>query len=207
MKKKITVLLFILTLLLTARTKPAEEPAQEPSEEPAQDLVEDAFAKRFETEKPWIDSNVFGTVRDSGYDPDLKGDFYVAANHDWMVSSQLRPGYTSDSSFDDRSFELKNELKAIIADEDPESEDGRIVSNLYHLWLGWDQRNSIDYQSEILKHTETKEKIDVRILSDPHALACLRVNAVLQQFEEFHETYSIKEGDGMYLAPEDRVAV
>ena len=29
----------------------------------------------------------------------------------------------------------------------------------------------------------------------------------LQQFDEFLETYDIKEGDGMYLAPEDRIAV
>lgn len=34
-----------------------------------------------------------------------------------------------------------------------------------------------------------------------------RVNAVVQQFDEFHETYGIKEGDGMYLAPDDRVSV
>jgi predicted metalloendopeptidase len=30
---------------------------------------------------------------------------------------------------------------------------------------------------------------------------------VLQQFDEFIETYNIKPGDGMYLAPEDRVLV
>ena len=28
-----------------------------------------------------------------------------------------------------------------------------------------------------------------------------------KQFQEFYDTYGIKEGDGMYLAPEDRVAV
>ena len=38
-------------------------------------------------------------------------------------------------------------------------------------------------------------------------LDSIGINAVLQQFEEFYETYDIKEGDGMYLAPEDRVAV
>lgn len=35
----------------------------------------------------------------------------------------------------------------------------------------------------------------------------LRVNATLAQFEELLYFYGIKEGDGMYLAPEDRVAV
>ena len=31
--------------------------------------------------------------------------------------------------------------------------------------------------------------------------------ARLQQFDEFYETYGIKEGDGMYLAPEKRIRV
>ena len=61
--------------------------------------------------------------------------------------------------------------------------------------------------ANVWKKAETKEKVDARVLTDVHALAYLRVNAVLQQFEEFYETYEIKEGDGMYLAPEDSVAV
>lgn len=37
-----------------------------------------------------------------------------------------------------------------------------------------------------------------------HPLHYLRINATLAQFDDF---YGIKEGDGMYLSPEDRVAV
>ena len=33
------------------------------------------------------------------------------------------------------------------------------------------------------------------------------VNAVLQQFPQFHETCGIKEGDGMWHTPEDRILV
>ena len=35
----------------------------------------------------------------------------------------------------------------------------------------------------------------------------LRINAMLQQFDEFLNFYGITEGDGMYLAPEDRVSI
>ena len=35
----------------------------------------------------------------------------------------------------------------------------------------------------------------------------LQTNAVLVQFEKFHETYGTKEGDGMYLAPEYRLEI
>lgn len=48
---------------------------------------------------------------------------------------------------------------------------------------------------------------ETALSSDVHPLNFLRVNATLQQFEKFHETFDIKPGDGMYLAPENRVAV
>ena len=44
-------------------------------------------------------------------------------------------------------------------------------------------------------------------LSDEHPMLYLRINCTLQQFDEFLDFYGIKEGDGMYLAPEDRVAI
>lgn len=43
--------------------------------------------------------------------------------------------------------------------------------------------------------------------SDVHPLSYLRTNVTLQQFDEFYETYDIQPGDGMYLAPEERIAV
>lgn len=42
---------------------------------------------------------------------------------------------------------------------------------------------------------------------DPHPLSFLRTNVTLQQFDEFFETFDIDPGDGMYLAPEDRILV
>ncbi len=42
---------------------------------------------------------------------------------------------------------------------------------------------------------------------DPHPLAFLRTNVVVQQFDEFRDAFSIQPGDGMYLAEEDRIAV
>ncbi|MCR5452352.1 MAG: M13 family metallopeptidase [Lachnospiraceae bacterium] len=43
--------------------------------------------------------------------------------------------------------------------------------------------------------------------SDVHPLSFYRINVGLQQFDEFVDTYGVKEGDGMYLAPEDRIKV
>ena len=44
-------------------------------------------------------------------------------------------------------------------------------------------------------------------INDVHPMGYLRVNCTLQQFDEFIDFYGIKKGDGMYLAPEDRVAI
>ncbi len=42
---------------------------------------------------------------------------------------------------------------------------------------------------------------------DEHPLQALRINCTVQQFQEFYDTYDVKPGDGMYLAPEERVAI
>lgn len=43
--------------------------------------------------------------------------------------------------------------------------------------------------------------------SDMHAPNNLRSNLVLSNFQEFYDTYDIKPGDGMYVAPEDRIKI
>ena len=43
--------------------------------------------------------------------------------------------------------------------------------------------------------------------NDSHPMRYLRVNATLAQFDDFVNFYGIQPGDGMYIAPEDRVAV
>ncbi len=40
-----------------------------------------------------------------------------------------------------------------------------------------------------------------------HPLNYLRVNATLQQFDEFLVTYQVGEGDGMYISPQNRVNI
>jgi putative endopeptidase len=47
----------------------------------------------------------------------------------------------------------------------------------------------------------------VELLSeDEHSPGKVRVNAVLASNKKFNEVYDVKEGDGMYVAPEERVS-
>jgi len=41
---------------------------------------------------------------------------------------------------------------------------------------------------------------------DAHSPSVIRVNAILSSLDAFYETYDVKEGDGMYIAPEDRIS-
>lgn len=41
---------------------------------------------------------------------------------------------------------------------------------------------------------------------DVHSPATVRVNAVVSSCDDFYRLYDVKEGDGMYIAPEDRVS-
>ena len=52
---------------------------------------------------------------------------------------------------------------------------------------------------------KTDQMDDIR--NDEHPLLYLRINYTLIQFDEFDKTYGIEPGDGMYLAPDQRVFV
>lgn len=43
--------------------------------------------------------------------------------------------------------------------------------------------------------------------NDEHPLSILRANVTVSQFDEFQKTYDIQPGDGMYVAPENRILV
>lgn len=46
-----------------------------------------------------------------------------------------------------------------------------------------------------------------KIAQDVHPMRYMRIDATLAQFDEFVDFYGIQPGDGMYIAPADRVAV
>jgi putative endopeptidase len=51
------------------------------------------------------------------------------------------------------------------------------------------------------------EAAAVRLAVDPHSPDRFRCNGVVRNLEEFHEAFGVVEGDGLYLAPQDRVTI
>ena len=72
---------------------------------------------------------------------------------------------------------------------------------------GFDYDKFFTSYATIWRRINTREMEYYCCMQDTHPLHYLRTNVTLQQFDRFLEQYDIKEGDNMYLAPEDRVLV
>ena len=55
--------------------------------------------------------------------------------------------------------------------------------------------------------TAVPEAFATVLLNDVHALSYLRVNVNLQMVDEFYEAFDVREGDGMYVKPEERLKI
>lgn len=59
----------------------------------------------------------------------------------------------------------------------------------------------------IQRENDTKETMKENAKTDPHAPNQARANVQLGNLDKFYESYDIKKGDGMYIAPEERVEI
>lgn len=75
------------------------------------------------------------------------------------------------------------------------------------------QKEDFDYDAffrqwaKALREQSSLEIVKENARFDSHPLGYMRINATLAQFEAFVDFYGIKEGDGMYIAPEDRLEI
>jgi len=51
-----------------------------------------------------------------------------------------------------------------------------------------------------------REEAERLLVLDPHAPMDLRANAA-RNLDEFHEAFGVTEGDGMWVAPQERVRI
>ena len=66
------------------------------------------------------------------------------------------------------------------------------------LFIGWAQVWRAKYRdAEVIK----------RLTTDPHSPTEFRCNGVVRNLKEFHDAFGVKEGDKLWLAPEDRVRI
>lgn len=106
---------------------------------------------------PWLNSNIQGLVTEDT-ETNVKDDFYLAANKDWLTSVEIPQGYATVSSFVELSTELDRKLLALMTDESLKSHDAELLQNFYELFLDWDMRNELGIEP-LKPHIEAIEKI------------------------------------------------
>ncbi|MCP4046500.1 MAG: peptidase M13, partial [Gammaproteobacteria bacterium] len=66
------------------------------------------------------------------------------------------------------------------------------------LFLGW---------AQVWRSKARDEESKQRLTTDPHSPPKFRANGAVVNVPAFYTAFDVKEGDGMYLAPEDRVKI
>ena len=69
-----------------------------------------------------------------------------------------------------------------------------------------DQRFFIGW-AQVLARKYRDEELSRRISTDPHSPSEFRANGVLRNMPEFEKAFNLKEGDKLYLKPEERVKI
>ncbi|MES2850414.1 MAG: M13 family metallopeptidase [Bacteroidota bacterium] len=69
-----------------------------------------------------------------------------------------------------------------------------------------DQRFFLGY-AQVWRLKDRDESMRVRITTDPHSPEMYRVNGPAMNFEPFYKAFDLKEGDKMYLKPEERAKI
>jgi predicted metalloendopeptidase len=92
-----------------------------------------------------------------------------------------------------------------------------VALRAYHISLGGkeapvidgltgDQRFFIGW-AQVWRRLYRDDAIRRQLVSDPHSFARYRVNGIFSNMDAFYEVFDVQEGDGMYIAPEDRVRI
>lgn len=114
---------------------------------------------------------------------------------DYYADTEVAPGIVTDGklTLSENIADLGGiscSLKAISQKKTDVNYD-EFFRSYANIWCNSAERSMLEYYNMI----------------DVHLTPSLRVNSSLPCFDEFYETYDIKPGDGMYVAPEDRINI
>lgn len=167
MKKKIVSVVLVLALTMSAtgcrETARIVETAGSSESAGAEDLAEvsgtdaDEDGNAVGEMTPWINSNVVQTVTDE-FTADIRNDFYLAVNYDYLRDTTIKEGRTRESSFQELADVVNQRLIAMMKDDTLKGHDAELIRELYAMWLDWDTRNSLG-TTMIMPHIEEIEKI------------------------------------------------
>ena len=136
----------------------------------------------------WINSDLVDAVA-GGDVPRPQDDFHAAINHDWLSTAQMKPGEPSMSAFREQMEEVEQQVKRILADENPQSHVGKLVHRLYTALLDMDARNALG-MAPVLGRLERLQRVST--LGELTAFLCdggWRLTTSLHANEVFAAAY------------------
>lgn len=71
---------------------------------------------------------------------------------------------------------------------------------------GYDTKKIFEAYAKVWRELKTNERF-ISDLEDPHPPGKFRVNNIVNQIEQFYKDFDVKEGDPMYVKPEDRLTI
>ncbi|MDE7245502.1 MAG: M13 family metallopeptidase [Oscillospiraceae bacterium] len=160
MKKLVLMFLAAVLMLSLAGCQRGEQDAaqgaqvSEPSETGSSGVAESAEKKM----TPWINTNVVGTVT-ADNQADLKDDYNLAVNYDYLKDTTLREGRVCEDGFQEVQDIIDKRLLRIVTDDTIEGHDAKLLRELYAMWLDWDARNAAGI-SELMPHIEIIQQIE-----------------------------------------------
>ncbi|MBW8192333.1 hypothetical protein K0504_14945 [Neiella marina] len=79
--------------------------------------------------------------------------------------------------------------------------EGEVIDGLtadQRFFMGW---------SQVWRRNYREEELRQRLVTDPHSPSHYRVIGVVSNIPEYYQAFDVKEGDAMYIAPENRVKI
>lgn len=96
----------------------------------------------------WVNSDILGTVT-ADTQVNLKDDFHMAMNKDWLANAKLTPTQMQVSSFTNRADELKTQITQLLTGEPQESHEGQLAQLFYQQFADMEHRNAIGMEPVI----------------------------------------------------------
>lgn len=89
---------------------------------------------------PWVDYSLKENLSQD-LKTDVKDDFYLAVNKDWLLNTEIKPGYVAQYGTDEIADEVVENAKAVLEDPTIKGHDAELIRSLYNAFLDWDARN------------------------------------------------------------------
>ncbi len=143
-----------------------EEISQESSGPPAGDVTEseseDVAGSEgavedidYTTGSPWLCSFLDSNITDDTQKPDLKDDFFLSCNLEYLQGIQYPEGYSIYGTTEAVAIQTLEDIADLFTgNTNAESHDAQLALNLYSLYMDWDSRNAVGV-------TPLKEMVDV----------------------------------------------